>query len=432
MPDSLRPHGHQASTFMGFSRQEYWSRLPFPSPGNLPNPGIEPRSFQHAAKSNNLYLAEKLFEKKVNINAVNNMNQKVLHFAVGTNPLSAVGFLLNHKVRVDTADKHGLTLLHLAACSGSLERCSLHALHFVAQSNNMPIVDHLKICTWKAWTSLTRCKGRKPFLLAAERGHIKMIEKLIFLNLHTTEKDKEGSPALHLEAKRGHNPGSSAAHPINVSATLNGRASLVSFLLSENVDLHQKMEPKVSPLHLAVLNNHVTVVNSLLSARHDADILNQQNQMFHRRHPSLARNRNVEVEELRGWGWVLSALDPAGPFSSLVFYYPKSVGEEKSPLLLNIHVCSDMLMPQIFSYGQHLSLHKDRTHKWFYQRVFFPKVLNVTSTFPFLQISEIIFYCGKIDSSPTPHFKSINSSALNFLYSPTLTSHDYWKNHSFD
>ena len=29
---------------MGFSRQEYWSGLPFPSPGDLPNPGIEPRS----------------------------------------------------------------------------------------------------------------------------------------------------------------------------------------------------------------------------------------------------------------------------------------------------------------------------------------------------------------------------------------------------
>ena len=36
-------------------------------------------------------------------------------------------------------------------------------------------------------------------------------------------------------------------------------------------------------------------------------------------------------------------------------------------------------------------------------------------------------------SSPTPQFKSINSSALSFLYSPTLTSiHDYWKNYSFD
>ena len=29
---------------MGFSRQEYWSGLPFPSPGDLPNSGIEPRS----------------------------------------------------------------------------------------------------------------------------------------------------------------------------------------------------------------------------------------------------------------------------------------------------------------------------------------------------------------------------------------------------
>ena len=37
------------------------------------------------------------------------------------------------------------------------------------------------------------------------------------------------------------------------------------------------------------------------------------------------------------------------------------------------------------------------------------------------------------ESSPTPQFKSINSLALSFLYSPTLTSiHDYWKNHSLD
>ena len=37
------------------------------------------------------------------------------------------------------------------------------------------------------------------------------------------------------------------------------------------------------------------------------------------------------------------------------------------------------------------------------------------------------------ESSPTPQFKSINSSVLTFLYSPTLTSiHDYWKNCSFD
>ena len=37
------------------------------------------------------------------------------------------------------------------------------------------------------------------------------------------------------------------------------------------------------------------------------------------------------------------------------------------------------------------------------------------------------------ESSPTPQFKSINSLALSFLHSPTLTSiHDHWRNHSLD
>ena len=35
---------HQAPLSMEFSRQEYWSGLPFPSPGDLPNSGTEPRS----------------------------------------------------------------------------------------------------------------------------------------------------------------------------------------------------------------------------------------------------------------------------------------------------------------------------------------------------------------------------------------------------
>ena len=41
---TLQPHGHQAPSSMGFSRQEYWSGLPFPSPRNRPNAGIKPRS----------------------------------------------------------------------------------------------------------------------------------------------------------------------------------------------------------------------------------------------------------------------------------------------------------------------------------------------------------------------------------------------------
>ena len=37
---------HQASLSMEFSRQEYWSGLPFPPPGDLLNPGIEPESLK--------------------------------------------------------------------------------------------------------------------------------------------------------------------------------------------------------------------------------------------------------------------------------------------------------------------------------------------------------------------------------------------------
>ena len=46
MSDSLQPHrlAYQAPLSMEFPRQEYWSGLPFPSPGNLPHPGIELRS----------------------------------------------------------------------------------------------------------------------------------------------------------------------------------------------------------------------------------------------------------------------------------------------------------------------------------------------------------------------------------------------------
>ena len=45
--DSLRPHGLRHARFLcpwGFSRQEYWSGLPCPAPGDFPNPGMEPRS----------------------------------------------------------------------------------------------------------------------------------------------------------------------------------------------------------------------------------------------------------------------------------------------------------------------------------------------------------------------------------------------------
>ena len=47
----------QASLFMGFSRQEYWSGLPYPPPGDLPNPGIEPASLMSPALAGRFFTA---------------------------------------------------------------------------------------------------------------------------------------------------------------------------------------------------------------------------------------------------------------------------------------------------------------------------------------------------------------------------------------
>ena len=47
--ETLWTLARQAPVSMGFSRQEYWSRLPCPSPGVLPDPGIDPASLNSPA-----------------------------------------------------------------------------------------------------------------------------------------------------------------------------------------------------------------------------------------------------------------------------------------------------------------------------------------------------------------------------------------------
>ena len=47
---------HQAPLSMGFSRQEYWSGLPFPPPGDLPDPRLKPTSNASPALTGSLYL----------------------------------------------------------------------------------------------------------------------------------------------------------------------------------------------------------------------------------------------------------------------------------------------------------------------------------------------------------------------------------------
>uniref|UniRef100_A0A8C4UYT9 Ankyrin repeat and death domain containing 1B n=1 Tax=Falco tinnunculus TaxID=100819 RepID=A0A8C4UYT9_FALTI len=298
------------------------------------------REFQYAAKMNNLETMEKLFKKNVNINAVDSLKRTAFHFAVARSHTSAVDFLLCHKARLDMADQHGLTVIHLAAWTGNLDimrklikagadqkaknEDGMNVLHFAAQNNSVKIVDYFLQDLHLNDLNKPDGKGKKPFLLAAEKGHVDMINNLITLKLFTPEKDKEGNTALHLAAKNGHsevveillkqweeindiNQNNSSALQIAVQ---NGHLSLVTFLIDKNIDLIPKPEQKNSPLHLAVINNHLPAVKSLLDASHDINSIN------HRQETPLhlaADLGNVElVEVLLKAGCDLKSVDKNG------------------------------------------------------------------------------------------------------------------------
>ncbi|XP_021147866.1 ankyrin repeat and death domain-containing protein 1B isoform X3 [Columba livia] len=341
------------------------------------------REFQYAAKMNNLETMEKLFKKNVNMNAVDTLKRTAFHFAVARSHISAVDFLLHHKARLDIADQHGLTVIHLAAWNGNLDIMrklvkagadqkakneeGMNVLHFAAQNNSVKIVDYFLQDLHLNELNKPDGKGKKPFLLASEKGHVDMIKNLITLKLFTSEKDKEGNTALHLAAKNGHSKvveilleqweeinelnqkGETpfylsvegghekcaellleAGSDINILthvctqytsstqnnssalqiAIQNGHLCLVTFLIDKNIDLAPKPEQKNSSLHLAVMSNQLPVVKSLLDSNHDINALN------HRQETPLhlaADLGNVElVEVLLKAGCKLKTTDKHG------------------------------------------------------------------------------------------------------------------------
>ncbi|XP_061225546.1 ankyrin repeat and death domain-containing protein 1B isoform X7 [Neopsephotus bourkii] len=298
------------------------------------------REFQYAAKMNNLETMEKLLKKNVNINAVDTLKRTAFHFAVARSHISVVDFLLHHKARVDMADQHGLTVIHLAAWTGNLDIMrklvkagadqkakneeGMNVLHFAAQNNSVKIVDYVLQDLHLHDLNKPDRKGKKPFLLASEKGHVDMINDLITLKLFTSEKDKNGETPFYLSVEGGHEKCAEllleAGSDINVltqnnssalqAAIQNGHLSLVTFLIDKNIDLVPKPEQKNSALHLAVINNHLPVVKSLLDADHDINSLN------HRQETPLhlaADLGNVElVEVLLKAGCDLRAADKHG------------------------------------------------------------------------------------------------------------------------
>ena len=63
----------QASLSMGFSRQEYWSGLPFPPPGNLPSPGIKPTLLTSPLLADGFFTTSAAWEALSYVRSLNNL-----------------------------------------------------------------------------------------------------------------------------------------------------------------------------------------------------------------------------------------------------------------------------------------------------------------------------------------------------------------------
>jgi len=109
----------------------------------------------------------------------------------------------------------------------------------------------------------------------------------------------------------------------------------------------------------------------------------------------------------------------------------------------NVHWVSDAIQPShslpspspAFNLSQHQGLFKwIRWSKYWNSASTSVLPMNIQDWFPLgWTVGSPYSPRDSQESSPTPQFKSISSSVLSFLYSPTLTSiHNHWKNHSLD
>ena len=91
------------------------------------------------------------------------------------------------------------------------------------------------------------------------------------------------------------------------------------------------------------------------------------------------------------------------------------------------------IFPSIRVFSNESALHNRRPKNWHFSFSISPSNEHLGLLSSRMDWLDLLSVQGTLKSSPTPQFKSINSSGLSSLYSPTLTSiHDHWKNHSLD
>uniref|UniRef100_A0A3Q3J6Y3 Death domain-containing protein n=1 Tax=Monopterus albus TaxID=43700 RepID=A0A3Q3J6Y3_MONAL len=301
----------------------------------------------------------KTLGKGLNANAKNVHDRTALHYAVAGKNSGAVQFLLQRRVKVDQKDKYGVAPVHLAAWFGNVEIMKLlvqagaeskveneeglNIMHCAAINNHPEIIEHIINDLQMPELDKEDTSGNRPFALAAEHGHVEMLQMLMDpYQMATMVPNKVGDTPLHLAARKGHlgavqlllqsfdtrdevnmdgetalyqaaengqeacvlalleagcdpdiltTAKGSALHPVSEK----GDASLVHLLLEYKANADFQNQHLEAPLHLAVKNSHIPVIHSLLQAGCNINITDKRGQTAIHLAAELARIEVVEM-----------------------------------------------------------------------------------------------------------------------------------------
>ncbi|CAH8866335.1 unnamed protein product [Trichobilharzia szidati] len=226
-----------------------------------------------SVKQNRLDLVNKIIQdQKCDINVRDNFDRTPLHLASSSGNLSIVKALVMGRAIIDPIDKFGITPLFWAVYNNHrhvvhylLDAGAKHnrhtkqgftIMHFIAESNAISILK----CLYKKFQvldyDLSDNNGMTPFLIAASKGNLRLIEILIKRKCNILKKNMHARNALHLASKNGH------------IETLECLLSLKK--LREKIDEMDIFE--TTPLHLACENNQKECVRILLEHGAQPDI----------------------------------------------------------------------------------------------------------------------------------------------------------------